>query len=78
MSAYGNPAPYPSVELERHMLTGRLHFQRSRLRDAQARGNADAEERARGIIDELLDHLFHVRERVDAAVAERARRLVSQ
>lgn len=63
MSAYGNPSPYPSVDLERSALLGRLRVARSIIANAERPSTAA---RWQTIADELLDHLTEVDARAES------------
>lgn len=69
-SAYGNPQPYPSASLERHMLEGRLKVAQSIASRARRDGNARSATRWGEIADELLDHLNSLEDRAQSAAMD--------
>lgn len=71
MSAYGNPQPYRTPELERSAILGRLRV----ARGIAARATDETRRRQwAATVDELLDHLAEVEVRAATAARERPRR----
>lgn len=71
-SAYGNPQPYPTVDLERHSLEGRLNVARQLAAAFRKAGDQRRAKTWLDTCDELLDHLAHVEERAASAALGRA------
>jgi hypothetical protein len=69
-SAYGNPRPYMSVELERSSLEGRLEVARRIVAAFADAGDQRTVEKWRATCDELLDHLAYLDDRAASAALD--------
>lgn len=72
MSAYGNPPPYATPELERAALEGRIRAARRIWLQAEKAGDAVTVARWSATVDQLLDHLGNVEARAASVALARS------
>lgn len=73
-SPYANPQPYPTPELERAAIEGRLAVAKGIRDRARAEGRTRTADQWQANVDALLDRLANVDDRAASAAMDRALR----